>query len=239
MHRWGVHLHFIDTNGQNSSDLLGRDDAHWSYFLDTDASVMYGSDWQLQGDGKFHSVDTRHRYSPLDMYAAGFAAPSEVPPFTLIRNGDGGVATDPPKLGAVSGGQGETITIDQVIAASGERIPSAADSQKDFTGAVILLKRPGENVSANQLLELERFRVRYEQQFVANTGGRGTIRLFTQTRGTAAAGPPTILHGSGPRQILVVSPLPSLGLNRVKRPMDTGRSPSHLDARYGGCGSVA
>ena len=197
MHRWGVHLHFIDANGVNSSDLIGQEDAHWSYFLDTDASVMYGSDWQLQGDGKFHSVDTRHRYGPLDMYAAGFAAPSEVPPFTLIRNGDGAVATDFPKLGAVSGGQGETITIDQVIAASGERIPSAADSQKDFTGAVILLKRPGETVSANQLLELERFRVRYEQQFVANTNGRGTIRLFTQTRATATAGSPTILHGSG------------------------------------------
>ncbi len=197
MHRWGVHLHFIDSNGNDSSDLLGQTNVHWSYFLDTDASVMYGNDWQIQDDGKFHSVDTRHRYSPLDMYVAGFAAQSEVPPFTLIRNGDGGVATDLPKLGAVSAGQGETITIDQVVAASGERIPSAADSQKDFTGAVILLKRPGEIVSANLLLELERFRVRYEQQFVANTNGRGTIRLFTQSRDTATAGLPTILHGSG------------------------------------------
>ncbi|MEO8958018.1 MAG: CARDB domain-containing protein, partial [Rudaea sp.] len=197
MHHWGVHLHFLDGNGVDSSDLIGQDNSHWSYFLDTDASVMYGADWQLQGDGKFHSVDTRHRYSPLDMYVAGFAAPSEVPPFTLIRNGDGGVATDYPKLGAVSGGQGESITIDQVIAASGQRIPSATDSQKDFTGAIILLKRPGESVSANQLLELERFRVRFEQQFVANTSGRGTMRLYTQTLGTAAVGPPAILHGSG------------------------------------------
>lgn len=200
MHRWGVYIHFIDSSGNDSTDLLGLDGMHWSYFADSDASVMYGNDWQLQSDGKFHSVDVRHRYSPLDLYLAGFAAPSEVPPITLIRNGDGGVATDLPKLGAVSNGTGEQVTIDQIIAASGARSPSATDSQKDFTGAVILLKRPGENVSANTLLELERFRVRAEQQFVEMTGGRGTLRLYTKTKTAGAVTTPTILHGSGTTQ---------------------------------------
>src|SRR6185369_1371371 len=65
-HRWGSYIAFNDANGQLSRDLIGQQAAHWSYFLDTDASIMYGSDWRVQGDGKFHAVDIRHRYSPLD-----------------------------------------------------------------------------------------------------------------------------------------------------------------------------
>jgi hypothetical protein len=195
MHRWGTHVHFIDAVGHDSADLLGQEAAHWSYFLDTDASVMYGNDWQAQGAG-FQSVGARHRFSPLDLYLGGFAAASEVPPFTLIRNGTGGTATDLPRLGAVSDGQAETITIEQIIAASGTRVPSVLDTQKNFSAAMILLKRPGENVAPERLLELERFRIRFEQQLIEMTDGRATMRIFTQAPG-GSIGPPAILHGSG------------------------------------------
>lgn len=196
MHRWGVAVHFIDASGQDSADLIGQQASHWSYFVDTDASVMYGSDWQAQADGSFRSVDIRHRYSPLDLYLAGFASREEVPPFTLIRNANAGAATDLPELGASIHGVAETITIDQIIAASGARVPSAANSQRDFNAALILLKRPGENVAAERLLQLERFRVRFQQQLAEMTDGRAAIHIYTQAHGAAAA-PPTILHGSG------------------------------------------
>ena len=202
MHRWGAYVHFVDTHANDSTDLIGQQNAHWNYFLDTDGSVMYGADWQLQGDGKFHSVDVRHRYSSLDLYLAGFAAPSEVAPFALIRNGDGALANDFPVLGASSGGQAETITIDQVIAASGARVPSAANAQKDFTAAMILLRRPGESVSPDRLLELERFRTRFQQEFAQMTNGRSVLRIYTQQRATVVAGLPSILHGSGAPQAL-------------------------------------
>ena len=195
-HRWGSYIAFNDSHGQLSADLIGQQGAHWSYFLGTDASIMYGSDWRVQGDGKFHAVDIRHRYSPLDMYLAGLAAPGEVPPFTLIRNGDGGVATDFPVLDAVSGGQGETVTIEQVIAANGARVPSAANAQKQFKAAMILLKRPGEHVAPDLLLELERYRERFQQEYAQMTDGRGLVRIYTQTS-NATASLPTILHGSG------------------------------------------
>jgi len=35
-------LHFGDHNRQNSGALLGRDEAHWSFFFNSDASVMEG-----------------------------------------------------------------------------------------------------------------------------------------------------------------------------------------------------
>ena len=196
MHRWGAYVHYRDAGGNDSTALLGQESAHWNYFLDSDASVMYGAQWQLQADSKFHAVDVRHRYGPLDMYLAGFAAPSEVAPFALIRNGDGS-ATDFPSLGANSGGQAETITIDQVTAASGARNPSAANAPRSFNAAMILLTRPGETLSPNTLYQLERFRVRFEQEFVQMTSGRAVIRVFTQSS-PGTTGLPQILSGSPP-----------------------------------------
>ena len=56
-HRWGS---FVNTN---VADVLGRGQAHWSFFLDTGAfngsligagaSVMEGNRWQANGDGSF------------------------------------------------------------------------------------------------------------------------------------------------------------------------------------------
>lgn len=196
MHRWGMEVHFVDAAGHDSADLLGRDGLHWSYFLDSDASLMYGNDWALQGDGTFRSIDTRHRYSPLDLYLAGFASPAEVHPFVLIRAGTGGVATDLPRLGATSEGTAETITIDQVIAANGPRIPSSINSQKVFSAALILLTRPGETVPIERLLDLERFRARAAQQMAQETDGRASLSVFTRPKG-ATVGLPEFLHGSG------------------------------------------
>src|SRR5262249_18321888 len=46
-HRW---LAFIDTT---PSSLLGRDAAHWSFFMNTEGSVMEGNQIQDLGDGRF------------------------------------------------------------------------------------------------------------------------------------------------------------------------------------------
>ncbi len=39
-HRWMAYVDFRDRTGARSKSLLGRDDAHWSFFFDSDASVM-------------------------------------------------------------------------------------------------------------------------------------------------------------------------------------------------------
>ena len=36
--------------------LLGRDDVHWSFFFDSDASHLEGNDLEDVGDGSFRSV---------------------------------------------------------------------------------------------------------------------------------------------------------------------------------------
>ena len=52
-HRWLAFLNFRDENSQPSQALLGRDRAHWSFFFDSDASVLEGNDIVDHGGGSF------------------------------------------------------------------------------------------------------------------------------------------------------------------------------------------
>jgi subtilase family serine protease/flagellar hook assembly protein FlgD/fibronectin type 3 domain-containing protein len=196
MHQWGANVRYRDAGGATSDALLGEDASHWSYFLDSDASTMYGADWQRRPDGRYEAVAVRRRYSPLDLYVAGFAAAGEVPPMTLIRGGDGD-ANAIPVIGATSGGSGETVTIEQIVAANGVRAPSAADAPKSFRAAMLLIKRPGETVSPQTLHALEALRVRFQQRFAQMTDGRANIRIFTETNTANPPALPTVLQGSG------------------------------------------
>lgn len=196
MHRWGVGVSYHDAQGQPRNDLRGRDDTHWSYFLDSDASLMYGNDWARREDGRYESRNVRFRYSALDLYLAGFAAAEEVAPMDLIRGGDGNAA-DLPRLGAISAGSAESVHIGQIIAAEGARQPGVATAQKEFRAAVIVLTRPQENIPAETLVALENLRIRAQQHFAQVTNGRGTLRIYNETRETAQAQLPAILSGSG------------------------------------------
>lgn len=195
MHRWGSRVSYRTDAGTPSTALIGQDGSHWSYFLDTDASIMYGADWNPRADGRFQSVAVRRRFSPLDLYVAGFASSSEVPPMRLIVGGDGN-ATDLPRLGAISGGSAETVRIEQIVAAVGARVPDAAHAQKDFRVALILIRRPGEAVAPTTLAALENARVRLQEYFNQITDGRASLRIYNEPA-LAAAQLPTVLSGSG------------------------------------------
>jgi hypothetical protein len=70
-HRWLAFLEFRDHTGQRSQALLGRDLAHWSFFFDSDASVMEGNDIEDLTGGSFRTVAAVQRYSRHDQYAMG------------------------------------------------------------------------------------------------------------------------------------------------------------------------
>ena len=78
-HRWGATLQFRDAEGGASDAWLGRQRAHWSFYCDSDASVLEGNDIEDQGGGSFRTVATVQRYSPFDLYAMGLLAEAEVP----------------------------------------------------------------------------------------------------------------------------------------------------------------
>jgi hypothetical protein len=89
-HRWLAYLRFSDHNRQSSGALLGRDDSHWSFFFNSDASVMEGNRIQDLGGGMFRTTGAVERYSLLDQYAMGLvrgrtATPADVAKIDRIR----------------------------------------------------------------------------------------------------------------------------------------------------------
>ena len=196
-HRWGTYVKFRDRNGNASASLLGRDSTHWSYLLDTQGSVSYGASWRDNGDGSFTATDTRSIYSPLDLYLAGLIDKSKVPPFVLIE-APGIDATElPPAVGTTIRGTKHTLTIDDIIAVEGPRVPAADKAQKSFRFGFIYLVRPGETIDPSKLDVVAQARRQVGLRFNALTHGTGTANVFAEPLGSAAPGLPTTILTPG------------------------------------------
>ena len=133
MHRWGAYVKFKDAAGNVNDGLLHfepeKHAAHWSFLFDSAGSVLYGNDWQDNGDGTFTSIGARRYYSPLDLYLMGFYDKSRIPPMLLVENPEVDPAR-PSELGATISGTPRYVTIDDIIATEGERTPGPSESQK-------------------------------------------------------------------------------------------------------------
>ena len=130
---------------------------HWRAGLHTPAALPWrggrrvdhvrlgrGGFWRDNGDATFTLVAryTQGGHSWLDVYVMGLAAAWEVPDPFLLRNrrriASGRVA-----------GDNETISIKQIVAASGPRSATVATSQQVFNAGLVYLLEPGKNPSAN------------------------------------------------------------------------------------------
>ncbi|MCB1037401.1 MAG: hypothetical protein KDD47_26455, partial [Acidobacteria bacterium] len=172
MHEWCCFVDVRNPDGSFGHDLIGREGSHWSYLLDSGASLMYGADWQDEGDGTFRAAATRKLFSPLDLYLAGFLRPEEVPPFALLES----AAVDPtgiPLPGDVVTATARTVTVEDVVAANGPRLPAFEEAPKELHLGFLILTRPGEGVSDAQVAAVDRIRRALMTRFTALTGGRG------------------------------------------------------------------
>jgi hypothetical protein len=179
-HRWGATLRFRDGGGNNDA-WLGRQLAHWSFFADTDASVLEGNEIQDQG-GSFRTLTPTQRYSPFDLYAMGVLAESEVPATFYV---EAPVVTDPTSLGlsresaprsAVSmNGTKREVTIAQVVAAMGARSPGAGSGPNRHRQAWIYVSSAGRAADPAAIAKLETFRRTFEDFFASATGGRMSL----------------------------------------------------------------
>lgn len=175
LHRWAARVRFREQDGSISTRLLGRDGAHWSFLLDTMGSVLYGNRWHENGDGTFTSLPGKKYFSPLDLYLMGLADPSEVPEMLLID----APGTDPaelPRSGATISGTALRVSIGDIIAAEGERVPDASASPKSFTVACIFLARPG-TFTGGELFRIRTILRNWELWFSSLTDGKAAIRI--------------------------------------------------------------
>lgn len=172
-HRWLAAVRLKQPDGSLSSALIGRDDAHWSYLLDTKGSLMYGNGWKDNGNGTFTSVSKQNTFSPLDLYLMGMIPKVQVPPMLLIDN-PAVDKTQLPQLGATISGIARTVTIDDIIAAEGARVPDAASSQKQFNVGFVLLTRAGDNATS-AIAAIETLRKAWAGRFTELTQGKGSV----------------------------------------------------------------
>jgi hypothetical protein len=175
-HRWLAFLEFRDHRGERSEALLGRDQAHWSFFMDSDASVMEGNDIEALGGGSFRTTAAVQRYSRLDQYAMGLIPASQVPPFFYVENPvnvDGGREADSaPRVGVTFNGTRRNVLIEDIIAINGPRSPSYADSPRVHRQAFVFVVGQGRSPDDAQVAKLDRIRRAWETFFDQATEGR-------------------------------------------------------------------
>lgn len=179
-HRWLAFVRFRDRNGQSSDALLGRDKAHWSFFFDSDASVMEGNDIEDLGGGSFRTVDAVRRFSALDRYVMGLVPETAVPPFFYVEsptNISGTIlgAAAAPKIGVTFNGTRRDVLIQDVIAIEGPRVPASSDAPKVLRQAFIYVVGQGRSLDAEHITKLERIRLDWGVFFGQATDGLGRV----------------------------------------------------------------
>ena len=183
-HRWLAFMDFRDRNGARSDLLLGRDQAHWSFFFDSDASVMEGNDIEDLGGGSFRTAASVSRFSLLDQYAMGLVRDVDVPPFFYVENPTNLSITrtreSAPQVGVTFNGTRREVLIQDIIAIHGPRTPSANVSARVHRQAFIYISSAGRSPDGGQVSKLDRIRTAWEQFFLQATDNR--MRAITTLR---------------------------------------------------------
>jgi len=208
-HRWGARVHAL-IDGVDSTALLGRQQEHWSYFLNSGGSPLEGNVWTDLGGGQFQA-DTPlgpGTFSDFDLYAMGVLPAAQVRPLQLLRPGAAPAATDclGLTLDATSPPQScgpyqtpatpVTVGIADVIAVEGERTPPAAATPVTVDVVVVVLgtgMQPFDLSSCQAVADAVPARI---ADFATASGGRVLLNnLVTGGSDCAAfASPPAAEH---------------------------------------------
>jgi hypothetical protein len=103
----------------------------------------------------------------------GLIAPSEVPDFFILRNlvPQGRDANGHPIVKA----DRTKVTIQDVIAVEGPRLPDVDHSQKDFNTGMVVVVEHGKKPSRELLERTEGIRLRWMDYWTTTTGHRSTM----------------------------------------------------------------
>jgi MYXO-CTERM domain-containing protein len=177
---------------------------HWSFWMGANGSPAGGNAWKDNGDGTFtasgQSPKTVH-YSMLDLYLMGLASPNEVPPFFVLESPNVTSGQMDPFFGHAFGQMSfpwfgdtpltvsasrRTLTIDDVIAANGPRMPAKSNGALKL-GVVLMLAKntKPEDVAALEAA-FEPIASSLAPAFADATGGRGSFTLVTNVKDPAA-----------------------------------------------------
>jgi len=179
-HRWNSFLRFDPGTGV-SNLLLGRGLVHWSTYLGFEVSSTMdgGNNWEEIAPNTFENKSFVDYFSNLDQYTIGLRAPEEVPPFFYISSASNDIlaARTPGTVfpGTQATGTRVEVTIEEVIAVEGPRIPARDSAQKDYHQAFILLVQQGTVPSNFQINQLQVYMDEWRKYWNVATDGRSTM----------------------------------------------------------------
>src|SRR5215510_3037329 len=182
-HRWSA---FVSAKVNGETIVLGP--THWARGLQApvafpyqrpfEASAMGGGVWQDNLDGTYTQMDDDYYvpatgWSYLDLYLMGLAAPDEVPDFFILRNL---VAAGKDKDGrAIFKADRTKVTIQDVIAAEGPRLPDVEHSQKQFNTGIVVIVEQGAKPSRELIERANGIRERWIDYWATTTGHRSSM----------------------------------------------------------------
>lgn len=204
-HRWSAYAS-VDRVDVPRDVLRGRQRMHWSFLTESGTSPMEGNTW-LPGDDRYTwhtSIETppSFRFSPLDQYLMGLVPPEAVPPTAVITDWsvlepEGMTVTRelPPshRLGKAVTLRANTrteITIDEIVAASGTRVPGAADGRVTWPIGIVLLSNGLDRATFEELVRLDQRISELVRDFERATEGRMVLDVAIEGAGTVDFGEP-------------------------------------------------
>ncbi|MGH7459512.1 MAG: hypothetical protein ACREMA_00610, partial [Longimicrobiales bacterium] len=175
-HRWSTRTRAIVKG--DTIELRGPHDpwgmsgaTHWPGSLSTpvpfpfsrqlEASIMGGANWKDNGDGTFTqlangTMNPASGFSYLELYLMGFLPASAVPDFFVLRNQRNvGRSAEGNNIVAA---EKIAITIQDVIAHNGPRVPSFENSPKAYNTALVAVTLHGRQPDGAMLNQLEGIR---------------------------------------------------------------------------------
>lgn len=182
-HRWSA---FVSAKVNGETIPLGP--THWArglqapvafpYQRPVEASAMGGGYWQDNFDGTYTQLDDDYYvpatgWSYLDLYLMGLAAPSEVPSFFILRNL---VPAGRDANGhAIFKADRTKVTIQDVIAAEGPRLPDVDHSQRQFNTGMVVIVEHGKTPSKELIDRTNAIKERWIDYWETTTGHRSSM----------------------------------------------------------------
>jgi hypothetical protein len=191
-HAW-LSYAWLDLGDGPEDTLLGRQRAHWSFFLNTPNSPMEGNAWIDHGDGTFSvDVEAPSRFSTLDLYMMGLAEPEEVEPTFFIEvEGESLYERESSpmhkRLGdpepAVVEGRRVDVSLDDIVAVIGERPPEATAGSRELTLLTVFVAAPDERISTADLAQARANQALWAEAWGEHTQERSAVSFGVADEG--------------------------------------------------------
>jgi hypothetical protein len=182
-HRWTA-----SASAKINGEVVPLGPVHWQqglqaqvpfpYQRPTEASAMGGCVWQDNFDGTFTQLDDDYYvpatgYSYLDLYLMGLISAAEVPDFFLLKNltPAGKDINGHPIYKA----NRTKVTIQDVIANEGPRLPDVDHSQKKFNTGIVVVVEHGQSPSSALIDRASAIRERWIDYWETTTGHRASM----------------------------------------------------------------